>query len=97
MNISLPKEKYNITVVGSGYVGMSLAVLLAQKNNVVVYDIDSNRVKKINRKESPIDDCDIEEYLTSKKISIKATDKKKLHIKTQTILLLQLLRTTTHN
>lgn len=81
MNISLPKEKYNITVVGSGYVGMSLAVLLAQKNNVVVYDIDSNRVKKINRKESPIDDCDIEEYLTSKKISIKATDKKKVAYK----------------
>tara|TARA_B100000963_G_scaffold112429_1_gene97861 strand:- start:6302 stop:7495 length:1194 start_codon:yes stop_codon:yes gene_type:complete len=81
MNISLPKEKYNVTVVGSGYVGMSLAVLLAQKNDVVVYDIDSIRVEKINRKESPINDPGIEEYLTSKKLSIKATDKKKVAYK----------------
>jgi UDPglucose 6-dehydrogenase len=42
--------KPKITVVGSGYVGMSLAVLLAQHNDVVVLDIDKDRVDKINNK-----------------------------------------------
>ena len=45
-------EKLKVTVVGSGYVGMSLAVLLAQHNDVTVLDIDSDRVDKVNRRES---------------------------------------------
>ena len=44
------KNKIKITVVGSGYVGMSLAVLLSQHNDVIVLDINSDRVKSINNK-----------------------------------------------
>ena len=62
-----------ITVVGSGYVGMSLAVLLAKENHVMVLDIDSERVDKINKNQSTIADKDIEEYLSKYDLSIKAT------------------------
>ena len=55
-----------ITIVGSGYVGMSLAVLLAQHNNVVVLDIDSSRVDKINNRQSTVVDAKIEDFLTHK-------------------------------
>lgn len=65
-----------ITVVGSGYVGMSLSVLLAQHNEVVVLDIDSDRVNKINNKESTIHDADIEAFLAGKKLSLTATTDK---------------------
>ena len=41
------KKEYNVTVVGSGYVGMSLAVLLSQNSEVIVHDIDKERVKKL--------------------------------------------------
>jgi UDPglucose 6-dehydrogenase len=50
----------NITLVGSGYVGMSLAVLLALQNKVTVIDIDENRINKINNLESTVDDKFIE-------------------------------------
>ena len=46
----------NITVVGSGYVGLSISLLLAQKNNVLTLDIDKNKVDLINSKKSPIAD-----------------------------------------
>ena len=70
-------NKAKITIVGSGYVGMSLAVLLSQHNNVVVLDIDSERVDKINKKESTVaDDC-IEKFLAEKDLSLMATLDKK--------------------
>lgn len=69
--------KYNkVTVVGSGYVGMSLSVLLAQKNEVCVLDINIDRVKKINNQESTVEDNDIQKFLSEKKLNIKATDNK---------------------
>lgn len=71
-------KKNNITVVGSGYVGMSLAVLLAQNNNVVVLDIDADRIKKINKKESTVADEEISTFLKNKKLSLMATNDKQL-------------------
>ena len=65
--------RYNITVVGSGYVGMSLSVLLGQNNNVCIYDIDNERVDIINQKRSTIHDKDIESYLANNAIKIHAT------------------------
>ena len=59
-----------IVVVGSGYVGMSLAVLLAQKNHVTVLDIDEERIKKINNKISTIKDDDIDFFLQNKNLSL---------------------------
>ncbi len=62
----------NITVVGIGYVGLSLSILLAQKNKVIALDIDSEKVAMLNRHESPLQEKDIKEYL-NKKINLKAT------------------------
>ncbi len=62
-----------IAVVGSGYVGMSLSVLLAQYNQVVVYDIDEDRVKLINKKKSTIFDKDIDYFLAKKNLKLSAT------------------------
>ena len=62
-----------IVVAGTGYVGLSLAVLLAQKNEVIAVDIIPEKVEKINRKESPIQDKEIEEYLATKKLNLRAT------------------------
>lgn len=62
-----------ITVVGSGYVGMSLAVLLAQYNKVVVLDIEPTRVEKINKKQSTIVDVEIEKFLSEKELDLTAT------------------------
>ena len=66
-------EKRKITVVGSGYVGLSLAVLLAQHNQVVVIDVDSDRVDKINTKQSTFADIEIEAFLAEKELDISAT------------------------
>lgn len=55
----------NITVVGAGYVGMSLGVLLAANNNVTILDIDPDRVNKINSLKCPIKDKDIESLFDS--------------------------------
>lgn len=67
------RDKIKITVVGSGYVGMSLAVLLAQHNEVVVLDVDISRVEQINNKKSTISDAEIEAFLDHEKLSIVAT------------------------
>ena len=70
--------KRKITVVGSGYVGMSLSVLLAQNHEVVVLDIDKRRVNLINNQHSTIADKDIELFLTEKSLNLTATlDKEK--------------------
>ena len=66
-------KKTKITVVGSGYVGMSLAVLLAQHNDVFVLDVDPARVEKINNKQSTESDSEIEAFLHEKDLSIRAS------------------------
>ena len=66
-------EKKKVTVVGTGYVGMSLAVLLAQQNDVTVLDIDLERIDQVNRRESPVPDADIEAFLEHRDLSLFAT------------------------
>ena len=66
-------KKYNIAVAGTGYVGLSLAVLLAQNNHVTAVDIVPEKVEKINRKVSPIQDKEIEEYLRTRELDLTAT------------------------
>ena len=68
--------KSKITVVGSGYVGMSLAVLFAQHNEVTVLDIDPIRVDKINNQQSTIADPEIQAYISEKHLSLTATTNK---------------------
>ena len=62
-----------ITVAGTGYVGLSNAVLLAQKNEVTALDIIQEKVNLINHRKSPIIDKEIEEYLTEKELHLTAT------------------------
>jgi UDPglucose 6-dehydrogenase len=62
-----------ITVVGVGYVGMSLAVLLAQKHEVVVLDISQERVDLVNAAKTPIEDADITGFLATKELDLRAT------------------------
>ena len=62
-----------ITVAGTGYVGLSLAILLAQHNEVVALDIIPEKVEKINNKISPIQDDEIEEYLKHHNLNLIAT------------------------
>lgn len=63
----------NIAVAGTGYVGLSLAVLLAQNNKVYAVDIIPEKVEMINQKKSPIQDEYIEKYLAEKKLDLTAT------------------------
>lgn len=73
-------NNYNIAVAGTGYVGLSLAVLLAQYNKVTAVDIIPEKVKMINEKKSPIQDKEIEEYLSEKELDLTATlDAKKAY------------------
>ena len=65
--------KYNIAVAGTGYVGLSIAVLLSQNNEVYAVDIVPDRVNLINNKKSPIQDKEIEDYLLTKPLNLKAT------------------------
>ncbi|MGM9803571.1 MAG: nucleotide sugar dehydrogenase [Muribaculaceae bacterium] len=62
-----------ITVAGTGYVGLSIATLLAQHNDVTAIDIVPEKVDMINRRQSPIVDREIEEYLSTKDLTLKAT------------------------
>ncbi|MCG9714969.1 nucleotide sugar dehydrogenase [Shewanella insulae] len=69
-----------IVVVGTGYVGLSNAVLLAQHNQVWALDISSQRVAMVNARRSPIADELIEEYLKSKKLQLTATTDKAVYV-----------------
>jgi UDPglucose 6-dehydrogenase len=63
----------NIAVAGTGYVGLSIATLLAQNNAVTAVDVLPEKVEKINRKQSPIQDEYIEKYLAEKPLNLQAT------------------------
>ena len=65
-----------ICVVGTGYVGLSLAVLLAQKYEVITLDVSKDRIESINNKKSPIKDLDLDEFLKNKKLNLFATTNK---------------------
>ncbi len=62
-----------IAIAGTGYVGLSNAILLAQHNEVVALDIVADKVDMINRKQSPIEDADIQHYLAHKPLNLRAT------------------------
>lgn len=62
-----------IAVAGTGYVGLSLATLLSQKNEVIALDVIPEKVEKINNRISPIQDQYIEEYFKTKELNLKAT------------------------
>jgi UDPglucose 6-dehydrogenase len=62
-----------IAIAGTGYVGLSNAVLLAQHNAVVAIDIVPEKVAMLNRRQLPIEDAELEEYLTNKPLNLKAT------------------------
>lgn len=65
-----------IAIAGTGYVGLSLAVLLAQRNEVVALDIVAEKVSLLNNKKSPIVDHEIEDFLSNKQLNFKATTDK---------------------
>lgn len=67
------KKDYVIAVAGTGYVGLSIAVLLSQHHQVYAVDIVSDRVELVNQKKSPIQDDYIEEYLANKPLDLTAT------------------------
>jgi UDPglucose 6-dehydrogenase len=62
-----------IAIAGTGYVGLSMAILLAQHNEVVALDIVPEKVEMLNRKVSPIEDAEIEDYLKNKTLNFRAT------------------------
>src|SRR5690554_6079596 len=62
-----------IAVIGTGYVGLSNAVLLSQQNEVVALDVIKEKVDLINDRKSPIVDTEIEDFLANKKLNLKAT------------------------
>lgn len=66
-------KKYNITIAGTGYVGLSNAILLAQNHHVTAVDIIPEKVALINSRRSPIVDKEIEEYLATRELDLTAT------------------------
>ena len=71
---SLNTDKKKITVVGIGYVGLSNSVLLAQNNEVCALDVDTEKVEMINKRQSPIEDEEIKDYLKNKNLNLVATN-----------------------
>ncbi len=70
---SILVEYMNITIVGAGYVGLSNAVLLAQHHQVIALDVAQEKVELLNRRQSPIVDKELEEYLATKPLNLRAT------------------------
>jgi len=69
----MPKGKLKIAVAGTGYVGLSNAVLLSQNHEVVALDLIQKKVEQINARQSPIEDREIEDYLATKTLNLRAT------------------------
>ena len=69
----VPGKRYKIAVAGTGYVGLSIATLLAQHNQVTAVDIVAEKVELINNRKSPIQDEYIEKYLAEKELDLTAT------------------------
>lgn len=67
------RKKYNIAVAGTGYVGLSIATLLAQHHKVTAVDIIPGKIELINNRKSPIQDDYIEKYLAEKELNLTAT------------------------
>ena len=67
-----------ICIVGCGYVGLSLAVLISQKYEVIALDVSEEKIKKINKRISPVHDLELIEYLQNKKLNLKATSDKEI-------------------
>ena len=67
------EKKYNVAVAGTGYVGLSIATLLAQHHHVTAVDVIPEKVEKINKRKSPIQDEYIEKYLAEKPLDLTAT------------------------
>ena len=63
----------NITISGAGYVGISNALLLAQKNNVIAFDVSTERVDLLNSSKSPFDDTEIQDFFKNKALNFRAT------------------------
>lgn len=70
-----------ITIAGTGYVGLSNAIILAQNNKVIAFDIDKEKIEMLNNKISPVIDNEIAEYLTSDNLDLVATNDKQLAYK----------------
>lgn len=66
--------KHNITIFGAGYVGMSLAVLLAKQNTINIFDVDQKKVELINKGLSTIEDSMIDDFISRNNIKLKATN-----------------------
>ena len=69
----MSNQKLNIAIAGTGYVGLSNAMLLAQHNNVIAIDIVAEKVQLLNEKQSPIVDAEIEDFLANKTLNFSAT------------------------
>ena len=67
------KKRYNIAVAGTGYVGLSIAILMAQHHKVTAVDIIPEKIELINKRKSPIQDEYIEKYLVEKELDLTAT------------------------
>ena len=66
-----------ISIIGSGYVGLSNAILLSQSNNVHLFDINKEKIDMVNKRISPIADDEINEYFKNKKLNLIASSSKK--------------------
>tara|TARA_X000000368_G_scaffold89881_1_gene68568 strand:- start:1459 stop:2634 length:1176 start_codon:yes stop_codon:yes gene_type:complete len=73
--------KHNILIFGAGYVGLSIASLLANKNNITIFDINNNKINLINDGISPIIDYEIEKFLKNNKNKIKGVSEPNKYIK----------------
>jgi len=71
----------SIGVVGLGYVGLSMAILLSQKNEVIAFDINQKRIDLLNKKQSPIIDKEIQEYLSTKPLKLKFRNQLSIELK----------------
>ena len=78
------------SVVGAGYVGISVAVLLSQKNQVSIVDIDEDKVNLINSKKSPMNDSLVSEFLENKDLKLNATNDLEMSVRESDIVILAL-------